>query len=121
MIEFKVGDVAEMNGALAEFLKYLSDCGADDDAVFDSRLVSCELITNVLRHFGGEACFSGAIRGDEVIITVCGTTPNGVIPAPGPLPSVFSEGGRGLYIINEVSGGNVVIDGGSVTVTLKLK
>ncbi len=120
MISFKVEDIRDMNVRLKRFLDYLESCDVDDDAVFDSRVVSCELITNVLRHCGGEACFSGTVSGGEIVINVCSSRPSGEITVPG-LPGVLSERGRGLYIVNALSGGNVKIIGGSVTVTLKCK
>ncbi len=120
MISFKVDDISNMNAALKEFLDYLEGENVDDDAVFDSRLVSCELITNVLRHCGGTACFSGVLNESGVVISVCATRPAGEISIPS-LPCVLAEGGRGLYIVNSVSGGNVVISGGKVTVTIKRK
>ncbi|MDE6373151.1 MAG: ATP-binding protein [Clostridia bacterium] len=117
MITFEVDDYKNMNSALRRFLDYLGECGVDEDYVYDSRLVSCELITNVLRHCGGSACFSGTFSGGMITITVRASTPNGEITIPD-LPGVLSESGRGLYIINAISGGNVHIVGGDVTVTL---
>lgn len=119
MITFEVDDLKNMNAELARFLEYLEVLGADEDAVFDSRLVSCELITNVLRHCGCSACFSGALESGEITITVCASRPSGEITVPD-LPAVLAEGGRGLYIVNALSGGNVRITGGNVTVKLKL-
>lgn len=120
MITFEVDDLREMNTELAEFLDYLQGLGVDDDAVFNSRLISCELITNVLRHCGGSACFSGVFDNGEIVITVCATKPSGEICVPD-LPSALAEGGRGLYIVNAISGGNVRICGGDVTVKLITK
>ena len=117
MITFEVDDLKEMNTELAEFLRYLQGLGVDEDAVFDSRLVSCELITNVLRHCGGSACFSGVFDNGEIVISVRAEKPAGEICVPD-LPSALAEGGRGLYIVNAISGGNVRISGGNVTVKL---
>lgn len=117
MITFEVDDLKEMNAGLARFLRYLKDLDVDEDAVFDSRLISCELITNVLRHCGGSACFSGVYDNGEIVITVCATKPAGEICVPD-LPSALAEGGRGLYIVNAISGGNVLISGGNVTVKI---
>lgn len=119
MIIFEVDDIRNMNAELAQFLDYLQELGVDEDALFDSRLVSCELITNVLRHCGGSACFSGTFDNGEIVITVCASKPSGKICVPD-LPSALAEGGRGLYIVNAVSGGNVKISGGNVTVKLVL-
>ena len=117
MITFKVDDIKNMNAELMRFLLYLESCGMDGDAVFDSRLVSCELITNVLRHCGGTACFAGEIIEGEIIITVSASTPSGEICVPD-LPEALAESGRGLYIVKAVSGGNIRIEGGDVTVKI---
>ena len=85
--------------------------------MFDCRLVSCELITNVLRHCGGTACFSGEMSGGEIIITVGAASPSGEICVPD-LPEAIAESGRGLYIVKAVSGGNIRIAGGDVTVKI---
>ncbi len=119
MISFKVDDIKNMNAELRRFIHYLELCNVDEDAVFDSRLVSCELITNVLRHRGGEASFSADISGSEIVITVCSSSPCGRFTVP-PLPEALAESGRGLYIVNAVSGGNVKISEGDVTVIIKI-
>lgn len=118
MIKFAVDGIKEMNGELNRFVEYLQESMVDDDAVFYSRLVSCELITNVLRHCKGVARFCAELSESGVTITVCASSPSGVIVIP-TLPDVLAESGRGLYIVNEVSGGNVKIDGGNVTVVIK--
>lgn len=117
MITFEIDDISEMNAELFRFIKYLEGSGVDADAVFDSRLVSCELITNVLRHCGCSALFSGILSDGEITITVCASSPAGEISVP-KLPEVLAESGRGLYIVNALSGGNVMIKGGNVTVKI---
>ena len=121
MITFEVGDIGDMNAGLWRFVKYLEGSGVDADAVFDSRLVSCELITNVLRHCGGSALFSGIFSDGEITITVCASSPTGEIISVPDLPEVFAESGRGLYIVNALSGGNVKITGGNVTVKISAR
>ncbi len=118
MIKFEVDGIEDMNGGLKRFVEYLQTAEVDDDAVFYSRLVSCELITNVLRHCKGSALFSGEISDAGVTVTVCASSPNGRIAVPA-LPDVLAESGRGLYIVNAVSDGNVFISGGDVTVVIK--
>lgn len=120
MISFTVNDIRKMNDRLREFTDYLERLNVDGDAVFDCRLVSCELITNALRHCGGAASFCGALCDGGVEIKVCSTAEEGAISVP-PLPDVLAESGRGLYIVNSISGGNVFIEGGNVTVIIKTK
>nr|MDE7379809.1 hypothetical protein [Clostridia bacterium] len=75
--------------------------------------------TNVLRHCGCRASFSGVLNGGEIVITVCAAKPTASFAVP-ELPEVLAEGGRGLYIVKALSGGNVTISGGNVTVKLTI-
>ncbi len=118
MISFKVENLAEMNSSLKEFIEYLESLDIDDDALFDSRLVCCELISNVIKHCHETAYFKGAVVGDEIVIGVSSDTSFSGSVKPG-LPDVLSECGRGLYIVNAISGGNVRFEGNKIVVKLK--
>lgn len=117
MIRFKVDDIKKMNACLKPFLDYLRECNVDDDDVFDSRLVSCELIANVIKHLGEEAEFSGTLNGDSIIITVSSANTDCKKLSAG-LPDVFAESGRGLYIIKAICSG-ISSDGCSVKVSIR--
>ena len=119
MISFKVDKLAEMNDSLKEFIKYLESLDVNDDALFDSRLVCCELISNVIKHCHETAYFKGAVVGDEIVIGVSSDSSFDGEAKP-KLPDVLSECGRGLYIVNAVSGGNVRFEGSKIIVKLKL-
>ena len=120
MISFKVEDLSDMNASLKEFVDLLESENVDADCVFDSHLIACELISNVLKHCKEAAHFCGYLTGEEVVISVHGESSVGVIPAP-TLPEALAESGRGLYIINAVSGGNVTVQGNEVKVIIKRK
>ena len=98
MVTFKVNVLKNMNSQLKAFSEFLRLGGACDDDIFASRLVSCELITNVIRHGGDEAEFTGTIAGDKIIITVAADSLKD-INLNRPAPDVFAENGRGLYIV----------------------
>lgn len=91
-----------MNAELVAFTKFLKACNIADEDVFLSRLVSCELISNVIRHGGDTAEFKGELLVDKISITVISRSQRDINLKP-VLPDVLSEGGRGLYIINAVS------------------
>ncbi len=82
MISFKVDNLKNMGANVKTFVDFLRLSGADDEDIFASKLVTCELITNVIRHGGDEAEFTGTLSG--------------------PAPDVFAESGRGLYIIRSI-------------------
>lgn len=120
MISFKVDNLIDMNAALKDFLDFLTEEQVSEDEVFDSRLVSCELITNVIRHCGEIAYFTGGICGDGIVIKVSSENSGGQVFPPS-LPDVFAESGRGLYIIHSICGGNVEIDGNEIRALIKRK
>lgn len=118
MATFTISDLKKMNGALVEFCEELKTCNVDDDRVFESKLVSCELISNVLRHGGVEANFCGRVSGDSIEIVVT-SEKFGEINPRADLPDVFAESGRGLYIVRTLCRGEITVNGGEVKVVLK--
>ncbi len=106
MISFRVDNLKRMSAELAAFAEYLKDNSVSDDDVFFSRLISCELITNVIRHSGESAQFSAEILGDGISISV--TAPSFEnLPLDAPAPDVFAESGRGLYIVRSIISGDI--------------
>lgn len=98
MINFKVDNLKSMSKKIATFVDFLRLSGADDEDIFASKLISCELITNVIRHGGDEAEFRGEMRPDAITVTVTAESLKGVNVCR-PMPDVLAESGRGLYII----------------------
>lgn len=113
MITFKVDNLIHMDAALREFTDYLQRSDVCEDIVFDCRLVSCELITNVIRHCGEAAFFSGSLSGEGIEIRVSSENGGDVVVAP-VLPDVFAESGRGLYIVNAICNGEIEVDGNCI-------
>ena len=101
MISFKVDNLKNMNSELKAFVEFLRVAGASDDDIFAGKLVSCELITNVIRHGGDEAEFTGTLSGDTIMITVTAESFK-ELDICRPAPDVFAESGRGLYIIKSI-------------------
>lgn len=101
MISFKVDNLKNMGEHIKTFAEFLRLSGADDEDIFASKLVSCELITNVIRHGGDAADFSGSLSDDRIMITVTADSFKNLDLAR-PAPDVFAESGRGLYIIQSI-------------------
>ncbi len=120
MVTFKVSDLTKMNEMLASFCEELRERNVCDDTVFESRLVSCELLSNVLRHGGIEAEFNCKLVGNRIEITVASAQFGAINPNP-KLPDVFAESGRGLYIVRTLCKGDISINGGEIKVVLQNK
>ena len=105
-VNFKVDNLKNMKSELNAFCELLRGSGATDDDVFAGKLIACELITNVIRHGGDEAEFTGSVTGDKIVITVSAESLKG-IDFKRPVPDVFAESGRGLYIIRSLCYGEI--------------
>ena len=119
-ISFKVDNLKNMNCELQAFAEFLRGAGVGDDEIFSSKLVSCELITNVIRHGGDEAQFTGTLTGDKIEITVSAQSLIGLDLCRS-APDVFAESGRGLYIIKSLCGNIQAGEEGQIKVEIKRK
>lgn len=120
-INFKVDNLTSMHDELKAFTDFLLSAGVCDDDIFASRLITCELVTNVIRHGGDTAFFTGALDGERIAITVAADSLRKV-DFSGVLPDVFAESGRGLYIVRNMCHGEIERgEHGEVRVFLKRK
>lgn len=121
IINFKVDNLKSMHDELKAFSDFLLDAGVCDDDIFASKLVTCELITNVIRHGGDTAFFTGALENGEIVITVSADSMRKADFAA-QMPDVFAESGRGLYIVKNMCRGEIERgEDGEVRVYLKRK
>lgn len=120
IINFKVDNLINMRRRLKTFTDFLTENDVCGDDVFASKLVSCELLTNVIRHGGDEAEFSGQLTDGEIKITVSADSLKGLDINGGP-PDVFAESGRGLYIVKVFSNGIERGSSGEISVMIKRK
>lgn len=114
-VTFTVDNLKNMNSELKAFDEFLRVNDIADDDIFASKLISCELITNVIRHGGEAAEFKGELLPDRICITVTADSLKAVDLKKG-MPDVFAESGRGLYIIRCVCSGDIERDDGSLRV-----
>lgn len=119
MVTFKVDNLKEMKSELKVFSDFLHASGVGEDGIFRSKLISCELITNVIRHGGEEAQFTGNIEGKNIVIKVsAGSLKN--IDTDRVAPDVFAESGRGLFIVKTLCKGNIINGDGEIIVTVEM-
>ena len=114
---FVTDNLISMSDSLSSFSNRLKELGVREDAIFYSRLAGCELMTNAIRHGGGEAAFESEILSDRIRITV--TSSDGSFAITATLPDLMSESGRGLYIVKSICIGEIERDGKALTVYIK--
>lgn len=98
---FEAVDAASAQGARVAFSRYIArTCSPDSDFV-GCEIIFGELIGNVVRHAPGPVEIILQWSGDRATLHVYDRGPG--FPYRGAhLPDTYSEGGRGIYIVNEL-------------------
>ena len=116
---FEIENEKTIQAAIAEFCRFLSAQNVSSETVFNSRLVATELLGNVFRHTDdNKAVFRALIREGFVELTV--TSKSGYqAPQTSRLPELFSEHGRGLYLVDSVCVERLQTEEGGILVRIK--
>ena len=117
---FEVKNCDTLQEALKAFCEFLQAQNVPPESVFDSRLVACELLSNVLRHTDGEAKLIGDIKDggiDLKILSDFAFFPKGDCSCA----DVYSEHGRGLYLVQSVCKEHIFIEEDGIRVRSLLK
>lgn len=119
MLHFEIKDVQSMKSALTEFCRFLTDNRVSTERVFDSKLIVDELVSNVLRHADGVAWFTGLLMDGFVVVRVRSNTVY-FPPMQSVCSSVYSEHGRGLYLVDSICSERFMDEDGTIVVKIKI-
>ena len=119
-MQFEIKDVTSMQTALEELCRFLDECRVSQERIFDSRLVASELVGNVLRHAGGMAWLMGEIKDGFVELRVRSER-TFIPPATSVCSTVYSEHGRGLYLVDSVCLERSLGEDGAIVVKIEMK
>ncbi len=119
MITFKIDDLKNMSASLKAFAEMLRGFGVAEEDIFASRLVSSELISNVIIHGGEAAELNCELLDGKICIKVLSSSFNDVNLCP-PKPDVLAESGRGMYIVRSICLGEIERNDDGVKVFIKL-
>lgn len=115
-VELKNYDM--MENAIKRLCDFLQNNNVSEESIFNSRLVTSELVSNVFQHSDGTAFLSWDITDEKINIRVKSTSYYRP-PEKSCCSDVYAEGGRGLYIVDCVSEKRTFSNGGEICVTLK--
>lgn len=120
MLVFKVTNSAMLQAALEELTSFLDEMGIDGERIFDSKLVACELLGNVLRHTDSETELRGEVKDGHIELKI---TSNSPFKAPKKIvcSDVFCECGRGLFLVNELCEGQIFSETDGIRVRLRME
>ncbi len=119
-MDFEIDDYNALHDALQKLCRALVAERVPDDAVFSSKLVASELVSNVLQHGGGHARFAVVREGDMIRMCVksaCSFCP----PEKSVCSKVDSESGRGLFLVDEYCETRTYSEREGICVVIKIK
>ena len=105
---FHSSDAFTAHASRHEIMSYLRHLAIDPDQVFMGELILGEILANTVEHAPGLVEVDVDWMGEKPVVTIRDTGP-GMRMTPATLPDdVLSEGGRGLYLITELSEGATI-------------
>ena len=116
---FEIVSYESLKRAVDDFCAFLFSKNIPDDRIFDSRLAAFELLGNVLKHSEGGAKFSATVEEEHIELKILGAN-RYCPPEKGTCAEVYSEQGRGLYLVDSVGAERIVTDDGGILVLIKI-
>ena len=117
---FEIENYGTLKSAVEDLCDFLALNKVADEYIFDSKLVVYELLGNVLKHSGGGAKLAMELLQEYIEPTVFAERiffP----PEKGPCAGVYSEHGRGLFLVDTISSERTFTQDGGILVRIKIK
>ena len=116
---FEIKNYHTLKSAVEELCNFLFDNDVPVDKVFDSKLAMYELLGNVLKHSGGSAKLQGGLSDGFVELKILAEHAF-CPPEQGICSDVYSEHGRGLFLVDSVCAERICHDDGSIVIKIKI-
>ena len=116
---FKIKDYEELQLALEALSKFLLESAVSVERVFDSKLVVCELVGNVLKHAEGIAELHIEIKEGFIELKIL-SDKTFVLPKEILCSDVYSEHGRGLFLVKQLCHERIFPEQGGIRVLIEL-
>lgn len=113
----KINGFPDLQAFLETFCSFLKEKEISDEKVFDSKLVLCELVENVLIHTSGFAEVEKGVKDGYIHIKVRSSVPF-TAPKTSALVSPTAESGRGLFLVDHLGERSSI---GNDTIFVKIK
>ena len=117
---FEIVNYESLKCAVDDFCAFLSSLDIPEERIFDSRLAAFELLGNALKHAEGGARFSATVTEGHIELNILGKTAF-YPPEKGKCAEVYSEHGRGFYLVDSVCAERKLTGDGGILVRIKIK
>lgn len=118
-MRFEVKNLIQLQAEIARLCAFLTEQEVPAERIFDSRLVASELIGNALRHSKEGARLHAEIRDGCVEIIVFSKTVF-TPPKTSVCSGVYSESGRGLFLVDSVCEERDMTEDGGIKVRIRI-
>lgn len=98
---FEIKDYEALDYALEALSNFLAEKNAAPERIFDSKLVACELVGNVLKHAQGIAKLHSEIKAGLIELKIV-SDKTFALPKEILCSDVYSEHGRGLFLVKQL-------------------
>lgn len=116
----KVNNLKDLQEAMERLCDFLLLSQIPQESIFDSKLVVSELVGNVLKHSDGIASLHTEVKDGLINLKITSSKPY-VLPEKSVCSDVFSEHGRGLFLVDRVCLTRSQTSDGEIIVTLAVK
>ncbi len=117
---FEIENYVTLKSAVEKLCDVLAVNKVAEERIFDSKLVAYELLGNVLQHSGGGAKLALELLQEYIELKVLAERVF-FPPERGVCAEVFSENGRGLFLVDSVCAERTFTDDGGILVRIKIK
>ena len=115
---YEIHDYDGLKIAVDEICSMLSSYAISSEKVYDCRLISHELIANVLQHSGGSATLTVDVEKEYVVI--CIKAERVYCPPKGECPEAGAERGRGIFLVDSFSMERTFTEDGEIIVKVSI-
>ncbi|MBQ7831609.1 MAG: hypothetical protein IJ393_06070 [Clostridia bacterium] len=116
---FRIKDYEGLDYALEALSGFLEERSVAPERIFDSKLVACELVGNVLKHAESVAELHGEIKEGFIELKILSDKAF-VLPQEIFCSDVYSEHGRGLFLVKQLCKERVFSEQGGIRVLIEL-
>lgn len=116
---YKIHDYNDFKSAIDEICAMLSSHAVSTEKVYDCRLISHELIANVLQHSVGGATLKVGLEKEFVLICVKAEQVY-CPPLKAECPEVNAERGRGIFLVDSFSAERTFTEDGEIVVKVSI-
>ncbi len=117
---FEIEGYPSLRRAVDELCDFLATQEVPLEQVFDSKLAAYELLGNVLKHSGGKAQLHGGVREGFIELKILAEKAFAP-PTSSECSDVYSEHGRGLFLVDSVCAERLISEDGGIVIKIKIE